>query len=299
MILVHDRDLAGALRRFEDRLAVERRDCAQVKDVALDTLCRHHVGRLERFVQHQPEADDRHVVTLAAHRRSTDLPSGGRFWDLFAEKPVNPFVLHEDHRVGIGERGQQQGLGVAGRRGRHDLETGHVGKQRLEALRVVEAAVYAAAVGRPHHERHLPGALAAVARFGRFRDQLIDRRQNEVHELDLDDRPQIGQGEADAHAGEPRFGERCIDHSGLAELVTQPLRDAEYPTGFDIFAQDDHPLVGGHRLAQTAADRLGHRHLAHAPPPNRWSSRVAGSGSADDSARPSAWRTSSSASRTN
>jgi hypothetical protein len=71
--------------------------------------------------------------------------------------------------------------------------------------------------------------------------------------------------ERDAH--DPRLGERCVDHSLLAELVEEPLRDPEdTPAHGDVLAEHDDPVVGGHLIVEGVVDRGDDVLLGHAVP---------------------------------
>ena len=169
-------------------------------------------------------------------------------------------------------------------------------EEGLEALRVIEAAVDAAAPGRADDEGDAPIALAAPAHLGGLGNELVDGGEDEVDELDLDDGAQAGEGGADGGAGEAGLGEGGVEDTLGAELVEQALGDAEDASGLDVLAQQDDALVVAQGVAQAFAERLGQGHLAHGAAPygaaKRWSWRVAGSGSGAASARSRAWRTS-------
>ena len=65
-----------------------------------------------------------------------------------------------------------------------------------------------------------------------------------------------------------RFGERAVEHAPLAELLLQPLGDAEHAAlGADVLTEDHHALVALHLLADAVADRLDVRLDGHGQSP--------------------------------
>ena len=112
MIFVHDDDLAGAASGVEDGVLVEGGDGAEIEDVAVDAFTGKRVGGLQAFVQHQAVADEGEVVAGAAQRRLADGDGREVRGDLATDEAVGAFVLQEDHRVWIGDRGGEQGAGV-------------------------------------------------------------------------------------------------------------------------------------------------------------------------------------------
>ena len=108
--------------------------------------------------------------------------------DVAADGAVHLLVLEEEHRVVVADRGSEQARGVVRRRGDDDLEPGHVGEERLDRLRVVQRAVDAAAVRGADGHRHAVAVVRAVAHPRRLGHELVERRVDEVGELDLGDR---------------------------------------------------------------------------------------------------------------
>ena len=105
-------------------------------------------------------------------------------------------------------------------------------------------------------------------RLGRDGDDGVERAADEIGELELDDRPLAHPGRADRRADEALLGDRRVDDALLAELLEQPLRDAERPAEVaDVLAEQEDPLVLAQRVGERGADRLEVRDLgAHSPP---------------------------------
>ena len=183
---------------------------------------------------------------------------------LAADRAVHLLVLEEQHRVVVADRGPEQALGVVGRRRDDDLEARDVGEERLDRLRVVQRAVDAAAVRRADHHRHAEPVVRAVAHPRRLGHDLVERRVDEVRELDLGDRPQAVHRGADRRADDHRLGQRRVDDPVVAELGPQPVGGEEHAALLaDVLAQDDDRLVAAHLLGHALADRLDERPDRH------------------------------------
>ena len=158
------------------------------------------------------------------------------------ERPVvDPLGLEEDHRVVVLDRRDQQALGVV--RVRHDdrLQAGHVGEQRLGALRVGLPAEDAAAGRHADRERRGEVAGRAVAQARRLGHDLVVRRVHVVGELDLDARPQPVRRHADRGADDAGLVDRCVEAAVLAEALLQALRATEHAAEVaDVLAEHDH-----------------------------------------------------------
>ena len=100
------------------------------------------------------------------------------------------------------------------------------------------------------------GASAVpVAERRRLVDDLIEAARDEVGELHLGDRPVAAQRGADADADDRRLGNRRVDDAQLAELVVEPLRDAERAAvRADVLAEDEHFRIAPHLLGERFAD---------------------------------------------
>ena len=130
----------------------------------------------------------------------------------------------------------------------------------LDALRVVQGAVHAATPRGADHEGHAEVAVGAVVDLGRLAHDLVERGVDEVGELDLGDRAQVGQCQPDGDADDRRLGERCVDHPPVAELGVQPVGGAEHAAArAHVLAEHEHSLVGRHQVVLGLAHRVDDR----------------------------------------
>ena len=176
------------LHRRQDRLLVERPERPQVDDLDADPLLRHDVRRLEGVVGHQPVGDDRDLRAGMRDRRLAERHEVLVRRDVAADRAVHLLVLEEQDRVVVADGRSEQARGVVGRRRDDDLEARHVGEERLDRLRVVQRAVDPAAVRRADGHRDAEAVVRAVAHPRRLGHELVERRMDEVGELDLGDR---------------------------------------------------------------------------------------------------------------
>ena len=139
-----------------------------------------------------------------------------------------------------------------------------MGEERLDRLRVVQRPVHAAAVRRADHHRHAEPVVRAVAHPRRLGHDLVERRVDEVRELDLGDRPQPVHRGADRRADDHRLGQRRVDDPVVAELGPQAVGREEHAALLaDVLAQHDDRLVAAHLLGHALADRLDERPDRH------------------------------------
>ena len=183
-------------------------------------------------------------------------------------RPVAGLGLEEDHRVGIGDRQAQQPVGVQRRGGNHHLQPGRVHVVGLGALAVVLLAPDAAERRDPDRDRHVHAAPRALAHLRDVVDDLLERRVGEGVELHLDDRSPPREGETHRRADDAGLADRCVEHALDAELLLQPLRDAEDPAHPpDVLSVDQYARVLVHRVAKRRVQRRDHRELRHRPKP--------------------------------
>ena len=136
---------------------------------------------------------------------------------------------------------------------------------RLGALLVVLDRADVAAVGHADDDGHRHRAVVAHRLAGELRGDLVERREDEAVELDLDDGPVAAHREADRRADDAGLGERGVEHALVAELGLQALGHAEHAAErADVLAHEQHLVVGAQRLAEAGVDRLRHRERVHA-----------------------------------
>ena len=126
-------------------------------------------------------------------------------------------MLEEDDRVGIGDRREQQPLGVRGRRRREHLQAGRVHEPGLGILRVERPAGEAAAARQAHDDRGREPQT--VVQLAGDVDELVEAAGDEVGELHLADRPHADDRGADGAADDRLLGDRRVDHAVDAELL--------------------------------------------------------------------------------
>jgi hypothetical protein len=126
---------------------------------------------------------------------------------------------------------------------------------------VIETAADAATIRRAHHHRTRVLARGPPAHLRQFRDDLIERRVDEVDELDLGDRLHAVERHADRATHDPVLGQWSVRDPLRPELGLQPLGDAEDASVLaDVLTHQDHARVLAQRDAECVLDRLDHRH---------------------------------------
>ncbi len=150
-----------------------------------------------------------------------------------------------------------------------DLETGSEGELRLGALGVVLDRADATAVRDADDDRHLDLALAAEVQLGDLADDLVVRGVDEAVELDLEHRAVAAHRQADRGAEDALLRQRRVDDPALAEVLLQPVGDAEDAAeSADVLTHDHDLLVGLHGRAQSGVQAFGEGHLGHAGVPS-------------------------------
>ena len=256
---MHDQQATGLGDGSQHRVAIQRRDRAQVDDLDGDPLAGQCGGGLGADVAVQAVGDDGDVVARHGDVGDADRHPPVAVGDEPFHQAVRPLVLEEQHRIGIVDGLAQHACHVGGCRRRHDLEPGHVGVEGLDGLRVVQRSVHAAAPRGAHDERHREVAVGAVVDLGRLAHQLVEGRVDEVGELDLGDGPHTRQRQPDGHTDDARLGQRRVEHARLAELGEQAVGGAEDAAPrAHVLAQHHHPLVGGHEVVEGGPHGLDH-----------------------------------------
>ena len=82
--------------------------------------------------------------------------------------------------------------------------------------------------GRAHDERNPGPAPQHVPDLGRLVDDLVRGEGEDVHELDLDDRARVREGEADPEAGDRLLRDGGVAHPVGAEPLLEAGRDPEH-----------------------------------------------------------------------
>ena len=89
-------------------------------------------------------------------------------------------------------------------------------------------------------------------------EEWVEGDGDEVHEHDLDDGPQPRHRCAHAGAEEGALADR-----GVAHALRPVAQEDALAQGLDVLAEDDDPLVAGHRLLHGSVDCLGEVELSH------------------------------------
>jgi hypothetical protein len=91
----------------------------------------------------------------------------------------------------------------------------------------------------------------------------------EAGELDLGNGYEPRHREADAGADDRRLRDRRVEHARIAELVEEPVGDAEDTAVVaDVLAEQDDPFVASHLGGQRVVDGREHRHGRHEMSPS-------------------------------
>src|SRR5919108_1459728 len=95
-------------------------------------------------------------------------------------------------------------------------------------------------------------------------DDLVESRVDETVELDLRDRMEALERQADRDAHDARLGERRIEDALLAEFFLESVCDPkDAAQASHVFSEDQHPVVFLHRIPQPGGDRPAEGHAAH------------------------------------
>ncbi len=112
----------------------------------------------------------------------------------------------------------------------------------------------------PDRDGHVDVAVGAHAVLRQVADDLVERRVGEPVELDLRNRDEAAHRQPDRDADDRRLRQRRIETPPVAEGFGQPLGHPEDSAELgDVLAEDQDPVVGGHRVVQRPVDRLRHR----------------------------------------
>src|SRR5262249_43757187 len=141
---------------------------------------------------------------------------------------IQSFVLQEQYRVITTNCCAQQSSGVKGVRGEHDPQSGCVSEDAFATLRVINSAACEISANRhSYHNGRGKGVVRPPPDDGQFIAQFHQRRQNEVEELDLNDRFDPTNRHTGGASDDVRFGERRVEYPIGSELNLQTGRQLE------------------------------------------------------------------------
>src|SRR5690606_33281193 len=165
-----------------------------------------------------------------------------------------------DHPVG----------GVRSRRAHH-AQARCVREVRLRAQLVVVHGSDVSAVRDTDADGHLQASVVTVRQLRELGRDLVERREHEAVELDLDDGAEARHREADRRADDAGLGERRVEHAVLTEVALQVLGDAEDTAELaDVLAHEQNAAVFFHGPAEAGVHRPceGHRFDGHSASPS-------------------------------
>ena len=224
--------------------------------------------RLERLSHHRGGRDDGDVGALAPDLGDAE----GEGVDLLRHRPrqeVEELVLQEDDRVGGSQGRRQHPLRIVWRARGRDDEPRHVHEPGLEALGVLGGELDPRPERRPHDERNPRAPAQHVPDLGRLVHDLVRGEGEDVHELDLDHRARIGEGEADPEAGDRLLRDGGVEDPFRAEPFLEPGRDPEHAPAFGhVLAEEKDAVVRRHRLVVRLVEgaRVGEDPVLVRPP---------------------------------
>jgi len=264
---MHDQQPSGFDDRIENGIEVDRGQRGHVDDLAADGLAGELLGGLQTLHRHRAPGDDGQVAPLAQHKTTVQRQRPAVVFDLLAREAIQPYRFEENHRIGSADRGQQQPIGARRGGGTQYPQPRMMAQQRLQALGVMFGRMNAAAVRHAQHQRTGQPAARAVAQPRHVARDLVDRRINETHELDLGHRLDALGRQPDRRAGDQAFGQGSVLYSRGAKTLLQSDRGAKDPAiGAHILPEHHHRRVVLHLPGMRHVDGLDHRHLRHRVP---------------------------------
>ena len=255
------------LQRVADHpFAVERQERLHVDHLGVDARLGEELGGLERDPAAGAVGDDGGVPSAPQHlghaERQADLADVDR-------QPLLEAVavehLDDDAGVVAGEQGVVEGGGAGHVAGHADPDPPHQAEDPGQRRAGVPDPLQAMAAGADDHRGLLP-AGGAVAQRGEIVGEDLEGVEQVVEVLDLGERPQAAQREADRLPDDRRLADAGVGHPAEAVLLLQPhepLVDvAERP---DVLPEGEELGHPGHRRVEAgvehlvAVDRLGRR----------------------------------------
>src|SRR2546427_1378573 len=290
--LFDDHRAVRFLDRFENRRLVQRAEGPQIEYFRRNVLLGELIRRFLRHGECLGVADERHIAARTLDFRLADrddvLPVG-----YVTLQVIEHLAFEHDDRVVVADRGLQDSLGVGGRGGGDDLESGDVRKPALPCLRVLRGQLQRRPV-RPAEDDGDPNLPTRhVQHLGRGIDDLIERQQGKVPGHKLDHRSESTHSGAHANPRESELGDGRIDHALGTELLQQSaahlvraLIDADFLT------HQKHVGVALHLLAERLVQGIAIGQGGHGQSANTSRYSASGSGSGLSSANLTASSTS-------
>ena len=130
-------------------------------------------------------------------------------------------------------------------------------EERFHALRVVEPAAHAATLWGPQHHRSVELPRGSIPDTRRLSDDLVDRRPDEVGELDFCDGAHTVHCGAEGDACDGRLGQGRVNHTLCPELFEEAVCSEEHSAArADILAHDENSIVAAHLFPHRVPYRL-------------------------------------------
>jgi hypothetical protein len=138
---------------------------------------------------------------------------------------VEKLVLEDTDGVGVADGGLEQTLGVLGRVGRNDLETGDRTVPRRVVLGVLGSDTSGETVGTTESDVARLDTAGHVVGLGSRVDDLVNGLHGEVEGHELADGVKTSEGSADGQTAETGLGDGRVDDTLVTETVEQAFGD--------------------------------------------------------------------------
>src|SRR4249919_110255 len=258
--LVHDHAATGAADRFGDGGEVERTQRGDIDDLGTDAVGGQLLGGFQRFLHLRAPGHEGDVGAVAQHVADIQRQCFAVVGNEFLVLAVDALGLHEDHRIRIADRGEQQAIGARRRGRQHHAQARHIGEDGFVRLGMVFRRANATTPGHAQHHRAMQAAARAIAHARGMADDEVDHRVHEAVELGLGHRLHALRGHADGQAGDGGFVQRRVEHALGAEGLLQAGGGAEHAAvDADVLAEHDDRVVMAHLVGQRLRDRFDQR----------------------------------------
>src|SRR5262249_25565020 len=185
---------------------------------------------------------------------------------------VQPLRLEEQDWIRVADSLQKHSFRVVGCCRTDDLDARCLYELRLDGVGVEFGGFHATAERSP--DRHLGVVAAATPKAvaAELRTDLVKSLMREAQKLDLRNRDQPADGQAQRAADDAAFGQWGVDDPFGTEALEQSLGGAEDAAQLaDVEPEHDHPFIALHLECQAVTDRLddvalGHRSAASGQP---------------------------------